>query len=98
MELPTYNKYTYDQLAAMGNVYYKNPNPFQKSKYEQIRSALLAELRTLYPEAKDTGTACYIHAEIMRAMEYKNRHEQELNDRTHANMQTAHNQLKNYWK
>jgi hypothetical protein len=92
-----YETYTAEQLINMGKVYYSGKaNKFQAEKYEAIRAGLLAELRAINPAAQDSGSAEYIRGAIESAIREKNKHEKQLNDQARANMQTAHNQLKNY--
>lgn len=96
-ELFFYKSFTYNRLMAMGKVYYNGkPSQYQKTKYEQVRTALLAELRSLVPQAKDEGSACYIHAAITSVLDYNNRNEKNLQQLARAAMQTAHNNLLNY--
>lgn len=96
-ELYYFNHYQYNQLVAMGNAYYAGKaNEFQIERYEQIRYGLLDELRSMYPQVQDTGTAAYIHAAIAAHLEEKARKEKEVLDGMRANMQTAHNNLKNW--
>jgi hypothetical protein len=96
-ELIFYPMFSYGQLVRMGDVYYSGKaTTYQSGRYEAIRSGLLTELRLFDPKAPDSGTAAYIHAAIRASIEYANRQEKINNDRARANMQTAHNQLKNW--
>ena len=92
-----YPHFAYDQLVKMGNLYYSHQaTPFQAQRYEAVRAGLLAELTELDPTTKDSGTAAYIHAAINATLDYQTRHEKELQMQGRANMQTAHNHMKNY--
>ena len=96
--LPNYQKYTTEQLTAMGMIYYSGKaNSFQKAKYEMVRTVLLEELRSIHPTAKDSGTAAYIHAAIERVLYEKNKEERRILEGMRANAHTAREQLKN-WK
>ena len=92
-----HNKYTDDQLAAMGRIYYsKKVNGAQKYKYDFIRSELLKELRELNPSALDSGTALYIQHAISACKLNAQFEDRRLSEQARANMQSAHNQLLNY--
>jgi len=91
-----YQKYSDEQLTAMGKVYYSGKaNDFQKQKYEFIQDGLLEELRQLNPKA-GKATAVYLQLAIGAAL--RERHDQEKKElaRMRANAQNAHNNLLNY--
>lgn len=100
-DLPTFHKYTYDQLVAMGKVYYSGKaNPFQVGRYEQIQAGLFAELRSIWPEVPDRfskNTATYLYAAIDRVLWEQKQEEKRILDGMAANAHTAHEQLK-HWK
>lgn len=97
IELTTYKTYSQDQLSAMGKVVYAGKaNAWQLSKYNLVRSLLLEELRSLNPDAKDTGSAAYIHGAIWAALREQHDQEKEVAARMRANAQNAHNNLLNY--
>ena len=65
----TYNKMTDEQLAAIGKIYYSGKaTKNQAAKYESMRAGLLADLLTINPVAKDTGSALYIQQAITTAL------------------------------
>lgn len=98
MELLFFYSYSPSTLERMGAIYYSGKaTPAQAQKYEAIRAGLLADLRGIFPDAKDSGSALYLHQAITAALEYNNLQDKINNDQARANMETAHNQLKN-WK
>lgn len=91
-----YQKYSDEQLAAMGKVYYAGKaNDFQKHKYEFICSCLLDELRQLNPKAREAN-ALYLQLAIGAALRERNDQEKKELARMRANAQNAHNNLLNY--
>ena len=65
----TYNKMTDEQLATIGKIYYSGKaTTYQISKYEAMRAGLLADLITINPQARDTGSALYIQQAITAAL------------------------------
>jgi hypothetical protein len=98
-EFTFYKVYSGEALKRMGTIYYSGKaTPTQIKKYEAIRAGLLADLLMVYPgEFKNVeAPALYLQQAIESVIYTKNKEEQALNDRVHANMQTAHNQLENY--
>lgn len=96
-KLTTYNKYTANQLTAMVRVITAGKaNAWQKAKYDLVRSCLLEELRSLNPQAKDSGSAVYIHGAIWAALRERHDQEKAALASMRAAAQTAHNNLLNY--
>lgn len=99
--LPFFFKHTYDQLVAMGKIYYSGKaNPYQTRKYEYIRDGLYAELKSVWPETPARfaeNAAAYLHAAIDHILWEQRRAEKRIQAGMRANMQTAHDQLLN-WK
>jgi len=96
-----FERYPKTQLAEMDKVFYGNKSSeYQANKFEMVRFGLQSELRNLIPsitEKELDHCLVYLHNAIEAALRESNKHEKVMAERVRANMQTAHNQLKN-WK